>query len=394
VVAQMALAVMLVAAGALMLRSMQQLLHVQPGFDAKSVLTFQLPMPHTTADQIPARLRELDELQSRFANVAGVRSAAYAVFLPLDGNNVNSDFQIGGRPYVNPTQAPVAEQRWVGPGFFETLGIRLLRGRDFALSDSSSAPKVAIINRAMAEHFWPEADPIGEHVGFTNIDQKTEWSEIVGVVDDVHDFGLSAKVRWEVYAPMAQAWPLLWTGSQNPVVSFAVNSAGDAAALTPAITAELHRVDAAQPVNNVRLLQTSVRESLASPRFGTTLLGLFAALGLVIALCGIYSVLTWAVTQRTAEIGIRVAIGATRQNILNLVLREALTLLGISLVIGVAGALAVGRMMRSMLFETSPTNPLILAIVALLVSVVAIAASYLPARRATNVDPMIALRCE
>jgi putative ABC transport system permease protein len=173
-----------------------------------------------------------------------------------------------------------------------------------------------------------------------------------------------------------------------------VNSAGDAAALTPAITAELHRVDAAQPVNNVRLLQTSVRESLASPRFGATLLGLFAALGLVIALCGIYSVLTWAVTQRTAEIGIRVAIGATRQNILNLVLREALTLLGISLVIGVAGALAVGRMMRSMLFETSPTNPLILAIVALLVSVVAIAASYLPARRATNVDPMIALRCE
>jgi putative ABC transport system permease protein len=177
-------------------------------------------------------------------------------------------------------------------------------------------------------------------------------------------------------------------------VSFAVKAAGDPASLTSAITNEVHAVDPTQPVNNVRLLRNTMSESLASPRFGATLLGLFAGLGLVIALGGIYSVLTWAVAQRTAEIGIRVAIGATRQNILNLVLREALTLLGVSLVIGVAGALAVGRMMRSMLFETSPANPLILAAVALLVSAVAIAASYLPARRATNVDPMIALRCE
>lgn len=394
VIAQLALAVMLVAAGALMLRSMQQLLRVQPGFDAESVMTFQLPMPHTTAEQISARLRELDDLQSRFENLRAARSAAYALFLPLDGNNTNSDFQIKGRPYISPSEAPVAEQRWVSPQFFQTLGIRLLRGRDFSLRDTTDGPKLVIINRAMAEHFWPGADPIGEHVGFEGLDRKTEWSEIVGVVDDVHDFGLGSKVRWEVYIPMSQTWPIIWTGSQNPVVSFAVKAAGDATALTPAITAAIQRVDAAQPMNNVRLLRTTMNESLASPRFGATLLGLFAALGLVIALAGIYSVLTWAVAQRTAEFGIRVAIGATRQNILRLVIGEALTLLAVSLVIGVAGALAVGRAMRSVLFATSANDPVLLAGVALLVSVVALGASYLPARRATNVDPMIALRCE
>lgn len=394
VIAQLALAVVLVAAGALMLRSMQQLLRVQPGFEAESVLTFQLPLPHTTSDQISARLRELDDLQTRLANLAGARSAAYALFLPLDGNNINSEFQIKGRPYVSPSQAPVGEQRWVAPKFFQTLGIRFLRGRDFAATDSSSAPKVIIINRAMAEHFWPGADPIGEHIGFGGVDKKIEWSEIVGVVDDVHDFGLGSKVRWEVYIPMAQTWTIIWTGAQNPVVSFAVKAAGDVTALTPAITAAVHSVDATQPINNVRLLRTTVSDSLASPRFGATLLGLFAALGLVIALGGIYSVLTWAVAQRTAEIGIRVAIGATRQNILRLVMGEALTLLTVSLAIGIAGALAVGRAMRSMLFATSASDPVLLGAVALLISAVAMAASYLPARRATDVDPMIALRCE
>lgn len=391
VVAQLALAVVLVAAGALMLRSMQQLLRVQPGFDAESVLTFDLPLPHTPPDQVSARLRELDDLQSRFTNLAGARSAAYALFLPLDGNNMNSDFQIKGRPYVTAAQAPVAEWRFVGPQFFSTLGIRLLSGRDFTVRDGADAPKVAVINRSMAEHFWPSGDVMGEHVGFEGLDKKIDWMEIVGVVDDVHDFGLGSKVRWEVYIPMAQTGPVFWSGI-NPAVSFTVKAAGEASALTPAITATVHSVDATQPVKNVRLLRNTMSESLASPRFGAVLLGLFAGLGLVIALGGIYSVLTWAVAQRTQEIGIRLAIGASKENILRLVMREAIVLLGVSLVIGVTGALAVGRMMRSMLFGTSPADPMVLALVALLVSAVAIAASYLPARRATQVDPMVALR--
>jgi predicted permease len=369
-------------------------METDPGFDPENILTMKLSLGRDRfGDSVALEKLHLGLLPS-IESLPGVRRAAVAVSLPLEPG-WDLPFILNGR-YDEGTGEGwgVAQYRGVSPNFLETMGIPILRGRSLATSDSSDAPTVVVINNTAAARFWPGEDPIGQQItiGPPEFPGVAPPRVIVGVVGDVKEAGLERQPPAILYVPLSQL-PERWARGldiMNLVVKTNLNPSGLAGSVEEKIRAH----DSDLPVMNVQTMDQLVVRSVGSREFNMVLMGLFAGLALLLAAVGIYGVLSYMVSQRTHEIGVRMALGAERQHVLKLVVDELMPLVAAGLALGIVGALALNRVISSMLFGVSSTDPATFAGVCLLLAAVALVAGYLPARRATNVEPVVALRYE
>ena len=385
VVAEVALALVLLIGAGLMIESFRRVRKVRLGFDCHNVLTMSLSLPESKYPKEEQRAGFYQQLLERVEALPGVKSAAIANYLPLSGHWGSVGFSIEGRPLLAPGDFLVANYCTVSPSYFHTMEIPVLEGRGFAAADRQEAPHVVIINQTMAGRFWPGEKPIGKRLNLGD-SKNPDVCEIVGVVEDVRHFGPDAESRAQVYFSHLQ--------SPGKRMSLIVRTAANPLSLTTAARAEVQAIDAMQPVYDVQTLEQLVSQSIAPRRFAMLLLGTFAVVALLLGGIGIYGVISYAVSKRTNEIGIRMALGARRYDVLGLVVRQGMKLALIGVGAGLAGACAVTRVLQSLLFEVKPFNPLIFLLVSLTLTAVALLACWLPARRATKVDPMEALRYE
>jgi predicted permease len=385
-VAEMALAVTLLVGAGLLVRSFDKLRAVDPGFRPERVLTFDVSLPSASYEPVERKRAFADALLARLRALPEARDVAVAFGLPMCGVSFGLTFDIASRP-LPPAQQPATSVRFASPGYFAALGIPLVRGRAFTADDRGGAPPVLVINETAARRFFPGRDPIGERValGMTR-DSVRLGGEIVGVVGDVHDFGLDAEAQPQMYAPFDQ-WPMSY-------LSVVVRTTGEPTALAAAARRIVRELDPTLPVARLTTLEQSVAESVARPRFYMLLLGSFAATALVLAAVGVYGVIAYAVGRRTREIGVRLALGATAAQVLRGVVGRALALGLAGLVLGTLGAVAATRLMRGLLFGVGPTDPLAFGVAAVALLAVAVAAAWVPARRAARVSPVAAMRAE
>ncbi|PYT10580.1 MAG: hypothetical protein DMG59_28505 [Acidobacteria bacterium] len=388
VIAQVAVSFVLLIGAGLMLRSFMKLESVNPGFNPDRLLTMRIsPNFSRYADTQRAATLE-DEILRRVKQISGVQSAALATTFPFDlfaiANGPNSvGFEIEGRPASKGEPAPQVAIINVTSEYFEALRQPVLQGRSFNDHDDRKAPLAALINQTMARHRWPGEDPIGRRLSF---DQGESWARIIGIAGDANEYGLDHAVQDEVYLSVAQN-PL--HGFGNKVV---VRTAGDPMNVSAAVRAALHDIDPQLAVDRINTVERLEHESLTSPRTTTILLGLIAGLAVIISACGIAAVMALAVSQRTNELGIRMALGASRESIVYMVVRQGLALAVAGTLVGFGAALGLTRLLSSLLYATSPTDSLTFAVVSALFLTVAAIASFLPARHATSIDPLIALR--
>ena len=389
IVTQVAVAFVLLVCAGLLAGSFWRLQQVNPGFDPKNVLTFRVSLPtskYERNEQIESFYQRLSE---RIAALPGVTSASAVSVLPLSGQNSAVGFSIEGIP-TDPNNAFPHESylRITRPEYFNTMGITLLQGRDFDARDTLQGNAVVIINETLARKHFPGQNPLGRRISpsFAIDDRGTLAREIIGVVKDVHHASLREESGNEIYAPHSQA--------PFNTLTMVARTSSDPQALIASVRREVIALDSELPVFNVRTLEETLSRSVAQPRFNTLLLAIFAGLALLLTAIGLYGVMAYSVTQRTRELGIRLALGAQRSNVLSLVIRQGMMLAGIGLGVGTVVAFALTRLMESFLFGVSATDPLTFGGIALLLAVVALAACFIPARRATKVDPMVALRYE
>jgi putative ABC transport system permease protein len=389
VVAEVALGLMLLIGAGLMIRSFGVLVNVNPGFDPESVLTGRISLTRAAYENHDERLRYVNQTLERLKALPGVESAAFAAPMPFSGGNVGSDFRIEGRPAPEPGQEPDANNRSVTAQYFQAIGIPLRKGRYFTDHDQRGAVGVAIINEALASRYFPNEDPIGKYISNIGANQNNgdpkRW-EIVGVVGDVHHSSLTRPANPELYLPYRQnSWS--WG-------NFFVRASGDPAALTRSFTEAVRAGDKTVPVTNVQPLTQAISDTVAQARLYTLLFASFGATGLLLMLTGVYGVISYTVSQQTQEIGIRMALGAQARDVLKLVIGQGmiLTLIGVGL--GLLGAFGLTRLMQTLLFNVSVTDPLVYAVAPAALITAATAACFVPALRATKVDPLIALRCE
>jgi putative ABC transport system permease protein len=334
---------------------------------------------------IQQQARFYDRLLAAVRALPGVQSAAGISRLPLNGANAASNFTIQGKP-VQPGMEPVADVRIISPDYFKTMGIPFIAGRDFSERDAKDAPDAVVINQAMAERFFAGEDPLGKRLQV--YPDPTRWREVVGIVGNVRLLGLDADVNPAIYLPLPQnVYPAAMRAS-----FLAVRTDADTRSLVAAVRDQLKAVDRGVPIAQVRTMEEVIGGSLAQRRLSMSLLATFAALALLLAGVGIYGVLAYSVTQRTHEIGLRMALGASSRDVLRMVMGNSARLVAAGLGLGLGAALALTRLMASLLFQVSATDPLTYAGIAALLSAIALLASYLPARRAARVDPMVALR--
>ncbi len=382
-------AALLIGAG-LLIRSLVRLQEVNPGFRTDGVLTMQLSLPPTRYSGLKVGLF-YEQLLGRLAGITGVQAVGVSRFLPLSGNDASGNFQIEGQPRLRTTDQPRAKFRTASAGYFAALRIPLLRGRVFDNRDNQQTPKVVIINETAARRYWPNEDPIGKRIlsGFDN----DKWTTIIGVVGDVKHAGLDAATDPETYYHYLQIPPEVMNLAEG-TVALAIRTSSDPAAMTSSVREQLRTLDPSLPIYNVHAMQDLVEGSVAEPRFRTLLISAFAGLALVLASLGLYGVVAYSVSQRTTEIGIRLALGAQPGGILQLVVFRAAGLAAIGLAIGVAVSLALSRIIGRFLFDISPADPITLGGASLIILLVALTASWVPALRAARVDPATALRAE
>jgi putative ABC transport system permease protein len=390
VAAEIAMAMLLLVGSGLLLRSFSRLQDVPPGFQADHLLVADLPLSQGTYAKPEQRFGFFDRLVERAKSLPGVRSAGAASFLPVSGGGGLLHFNISGRPPKSPHDYTAAGYRTITPNYFETLGVPLEQGRFFTAADTEKAPAVVVINAAMARTYFPGENPLGKRmqIGATPV-SDVPWMEVVGVVGDVRQ-GLDLDPKAEMYLPYRQADQLLPVFQLSIVLRTAADPMLDASALRSALA----EIDPNQPLVRVRTMEENMAATVAQPRFRTWLIGIFAALALVLAGVGVYGVMSYTVTQRTNEIGIRVTLGAQPEDVFRIVVGEGLRLALAGVGVGILAALALTRLLRSFLFGVSAYDPLTFAEVAFVLTFVAVAASFFPARRATLVDPMVALRYE
>ena len=385
-VAQIAVAIILLIGAGLMVKSFWALLHVAPGFRSESILTARLSLPRSRYPdnhRIGVFERELGErLQGR----PGVTSVGFTTYLPLSGLENSWSFVIEGRPPLPVGTYNIAMYRPVSAGYFEAIGIPLLRGRSFTAADTEEAPWVVVINDSMAREFWPSENPIGQRLQASG--GQPTWRTVIGVVGDVLHEGLDGPPKAEMYMPVEHAMNI---ESQPTIV---VRTALDSGAAATELRGLVSAIDPAIPVDRVETMQQVVSGSVAQPRFRTMILAAFALLALVMASIGIYGVMNYLVIARTREFGIRLSLGATPTDVLRLVLGRAATLIGAGTCVGLVGSVLLVRLITNLLFGTAPLDPITFAAVPVLLAAVALVASYIPARRATRIDPIVALRCE
>jgi putative ABC transport system permease protein len=385
VVAEIALALVLLVGAGLMLKSFARLRSVEPGFEPDNLLTMRVSLPaskYKEDAQVIAFARAAGE---RLAAMPGVTAAGAVNFLPFAGPGSATNFKIVGRPDPPPGEEPDTDVRVTDENYFRAMGIPLLRGRVYTAQESAERGRVAVVTRSFAEKYFPGEDPIGRQL-LVNMKAVPNPTEIVGVVGDVKLHALDEQPQPTVY------WPQAELAYSNMV--FVVRASGDPAALGGAARAAIQSIDADQPVADVRPMNQFLAESVARARFSATLLGAFAAVALVLAGVGVYGVMSYAVAQRTHEIGVRVALGAQGRDVLRLVVGHGMALAGAGLAAGLLGAFAVTRLLSSLLFEVSTTDLATYATLTGFLLIVALLACLVPALRATKVDPMVALRYE
>jgi putative ABC transport system permease protein len=387
VVSEIALALVLLIGAGLLIKSFWRLQSVDPGFNSGNLLTMRVELPEARYREIPKQTVFRQRVLEAVNSLAGVQAAMISE-LPMSGDLLTHNFVIDGRDPLAPGDEPELVTRSVSRDYFETMGIPLLAGRSFSVQDNADAPMVAVINQSMVREYFSNQDPIGARFRWARGNQAT-WITIVGVVGDVKHFGFERAEQpaaYTAYEQLDQPWKRWMT--------LVIRSNTDQAALLAQVKRQLWTVDGQVPVTRVRSMTEVMSASLAEQRFNMALLGIFAAVALTLAAIGIYGVMSYSVTQRTHEIGVRIALGADRSDVVTLVLRQGLVLTAIGVVTGLATALALTRVMSSLLFGVSATDPVTFAIISVLLGGVALVACFVPARRATKVDPMIALRSQ
>jgi putative ABC transport system permease protein len=382
VIAQVAICLMLLIAAGLMARSFITLLSISPGFNPDGVLTMKVALSSKYREPKLAAAYYQQALE-KIGAIPGVQSAGAALGLPLTGSPGSRYFAIEGRPPQPAGQGYNANLNAATPGYFKALGIPLLRGRDFSESDLSGAPEVAIINEEMARQFWPDEDALGKRI---LLGGSTTPYTIIGIVGDVKQSGLEVKPRQEMFFPYYQQ------GYRN--ATFAIRTTADPEQMTIAVRGAIQELDRDQPLFLVRTMDEVISESVSSRRFSMMLFIIFAVTALLLAVVGLYGVMSYMVAQRTHEIGIRMALGASSKDVLGMIVGNAMRLALVGIVIGLGAAFALTRLMENMLYEVKATDPLTFVVISILLALVAAAASYMPARRATRIDPMDALRHE
>jgi len=387
---EIALAVLLLVGSGLLLRSFSRLQEVPPGFQPDHLFVADLPLSETAYAEPPRRYDFFDRLVERAKALPGVKSAAAASFLPVSGGGSVIHFNVKGRPPKTPNDFIAAGYRTITPGYLETLGVPLVQGRLFTAADREGAPPVVVINATMLKAFFNDENPLGKYLQLgATPEQEVPWMEVVGVVGDVRP-GLGIDPQAEMYLPYRQADEVL------PVfqLSLVLRTASDPLLQASAVRNALADIDPNQPLVKVRTMEENMATSVAQPRFRTWLIGIFAGMALLLAAVGVYGVMSYTVTQRTNEIGVRVTLGARPKEIYRIIVGEGLRFALLGVGIGLAAALALTRLLQSFLFGVSAYDPLTFAGVAVVLVLVALAASFIPARRATRVDPMVALRYE
>ncbi|MFL6207331.1 MAG: ABC transporter permease [Pyrinomonadaceae bacterium] len=389
VVAEVALSLVLLVGAGLLLKSFVRLREINPGFKPEPVLTYSVALP-TAQYQTPAeQTRFFQQLLTQTASAPGVNATAAVFPLPFSGDNARGNFEIEGRPVASESESPNALSYIISPDYLRALGIPLREGRGFSERDTASAPHVVLINETLARRYFAGTDPVGRHLVVSSIADldKPKTCEIIGVVGDVKHSGLDAEAEAEYYLPYQQ--------STLPFMTLVVRGTNDKpSALATDARAAVAQLDKDLPLTDIKPMSDWLAASVAPRRFNMLLLGGFALLALCLATVGIYGVMAYAVAQRTHEIGIRIALGAQARDVLRLVVGQGMLLTLIGLGVGLAGAFALTRVLATLLFNVKPTDPLVFAGVTLLLALVALVACYIPARRATRVDPMIALRQE
>jgi len=384
VVSEVALAVILLAGAGLMIRSLASMLSINPGFRSDHILTLHVPLPGSKYEK-PAQLRAFcDSLLGRLTRLPGVESAAIASGLPMLDTLSLSPFRIEGRPAPASAERQMADQKTVSEDYFRVLRTPLLKGRSFTRQDAErEEAEVVVVNEAFVRHFLPDADPVGQVLIFGAADKPIR-KQIVGVAAGTRQMGLDTDMRPEIFFPTRQV----------SRISLMVRTAGDPLRLASAVSEQVWSIDKDQPVADIMTMDKRMSESSAPRRFNMLLFAAFAALALLLAAVGMYGVLSYTVTLRTREMGLRMALGASPSQILKLIVGQGLAMTLIGIVIGTAAAFGLTELMRSLLFGISPNDPFTFIGVPLVLFAVALLASYLPARRAARLDPMQSLRVE
>jgi putative ABC transport system permease protein len=384
VASEVALAVVVLCGAGLMIKSMTRLLGVDPGLNPKNVLTMQMSVPQEEIYVGPPGLpRFCQDLDEHVAAIPGVLSVSAVAHLPF-GGNAGRGFQIEGRPPAEPGQMPGANYSVACPNYFRTMGIPVLKGREFTQRDTLTAPGAIVINQTMAHKFWPKDDPVARVIRLGGSDGPR--LTVVGVVGDVHHQGLDVPVREQFFRPYPQAgWP---------VMSIVVRTTHAPATFTGLVKKAVADFLPDRPVSGVDNMEDVVRNSTGSRRFPMLLLSVFSVVALALAAVGIAGVVSHSVAQRTHEIGIRMALGAGTLDVLRLMVNINMVWVLAGLAAGIAGSVGLTRLLTGMLYDVRPLDPLVLGGVSLLLAAVALLASYLPARRAAKIDPIVALRCE
>jgi putative ABC transport system permease protein len=387
VIAEIAIALVVLIGAGLLLQTFRELQRVDLGFDTSNVLTASVDLPEARYPKPEQALIFYQTLLARMKALPGVESASAIVPQPLSGDTFMISFEIEGRN-IPKGDLPSSHFRAVSLDYFSTMRIPLLSGRDFNERDNAQSPGVVIINETFAKRHFPDENPLGKHLKpGISIGGSPIWREIVGVVKDVkHRRSLSRDYEAEYYMPHAQM--------QIEDMNLIVRATNDPRNLARSLQQEVQSLDKDIPVYRIKTLEQYLGVAVAQPKFNAMLLGLFAALALLLTAIGLYGVMAYSVIQRTQEIGIRMALGAQNVDVLKMVLRQGLRMTAIGLALGLATAYALTRFMQSLLFGVKASDPLTFVVIALLLTCVAILACYIPARRATKIDPMIALRYE
>jgi len=394
VIAEVALSLLLLVGAGLLIKSFARLQSVSPGFAAGKLLTARLSLPAANYKQAEAVRVFYDKLAARLTGLPEVEAVGAASLLPLSGVNARTEFTIAGRPPASLADTPAAQDRWVSPGYFHALGIPLLQGREFTETDHERAANVVVVDEALARRYWPQGSPLGAHLLLDyGTGEAPRDFEIVGVVGNVKHVSLNEEPTATLYGPLAQIPPSVVT-SRAANLSLVVRSATETQTLAAKVRSALQAADPQAPASSVRAMEQVLTAALAARRFNMLLLSVFAGAALLLAVAGLYGVMSYTVAERTREIGIRLALGAQRREALRLVVGQGLRLTAVGVALGLAASLAVTQVLKSLLFGLSTTDPLTYIGVTLLLVSVALLACWWPARRAAKIDPLLALRRE